>query len=53
MTTIPNFPCLLKSGLVLIAPASAALQRADALQYNLDTLSLTLQVKTGDGELSR
>jgi hypothetical protein len=53
MTTFPNSPQLLKGGLVLIGPASAAVQRTILLQYNTDTLSRTLQVQTGGGEFSR
>jgi hypothetical protein len=45
MTTFPRSPRLLKGGLVLIDPASAAVQRIIVLQYNPDTLSRTLQVQ--------
>src|SRR5262245_7312867 len=45
MTTFPGSPRLIKSGLVLIDAATAAVQRVIALQYNPDTLTRTLQVK--------
>lgn len=45
MTTFPNSPRLLKGGIVLIDPETAAVQRIIALQYNPDTLSRTLQVQ--------
>ncbi|CAI4033590.1 hypothetical protein DNFV4_04031 [Nitrospira tepida] len=45
MSTFPNSPRLLKGGLVLIDPDTAAVLRVIALQYNPDTLSRTLQVK--------
>jgi hypothetical protein len=45
MTTFPNSPRLLKGGIVLIDPNTAAVPRAIALQYNPDTLSRTLQVQ--------
>jgi len=42
---------LIKGGLVLIEPASSAVQRVITLQYNPDSLSRTLQVQAigGDG----
>lgn len=43
MTTFPNSPRLLKGGLVLIDPASGAVVRVIALQYNPDSLTRTLQ----------
>jgi hypothetical protein len=43
MSSSPSSPRLLKSGIVLIDPESAAVQRIFALQYNPDTLSRTLQ----------
>jgi hypothetical protein len=49
MTSFPNSPRLLKGGIVLIDPTTAAVLRIIALQYNPDTLSRTLQVK-GMGE---
>lgn len=45
MTTFPNSPRLLKGGIVLIDPTTAAVQRVIALQYNPDTLTRTLQVQ--------
>ena len=50
MTTFPRSPRLLKGGLVLIDPVTAAVQRIIVLQYNPDTLSRTLQVQAvGEG----
>lgn len=50
MTTFPNSPRLLKGGIVVIDPASGAVQRVIALQYNPDTLARSLQPKTaGEG----
>jgi hypothetical protein len=49
MTTFPRSPRLLKGGLVLIDPTTAAVRRIIVLQYNPDTLSRTLQVQ-GVGE---
>ena len=43
MTTFPNAPRLLKGGLVLLDPATSAVQRVIVLQYNPDTLTRTLQ----------
>lgn len=45
MSTFPNSPKLLKGGIVLIDPDSAAVQRIIVLQYNPDSLSRTFQVK--------
>ena len=47
-------PKLLRSGLVLVDPASGAVRRVITLQYNPDSLSRSLQVQgTGDaGERS-
>ncbi len=45
MTTFPNSPRLLKGGIVLIDPATGAVQRVIVLQYNRDSLSRTLQVQ--------
>lgn len=50
MTTNPNTPKLLKSGLVLIDPQSARVLRVISLQYNPDSLSRSLQVQTAGGE---
>jgi hypothetical protein len=45
MTTFPGSPRLIKGGIVLIDPDTAAVQRIIALQYNPDTLTRTLQVQ--------
>jgi len=50
MTSFPNSPRVVKGGLVLVDPASAAVRRVIALQYNPDSLSRTLQVQSmGEG----
>ena len=50
MTGFPGSPRLLKGGIVLIDPTTAAIVRVITLQYNPDTLSRTLQVQAMDGE---
>jgi hypothetical protein len=45
MTGFGNSPRLLKAGLVLLDPESAALRRIITLQYNPQTLTRTLQVQ--------
>ena len=45
MTTFPGSPRVLKGGIVLIDPESAAILRVIVLQYNPDTLSRTLAPK--------
>jgi hypothetical protein len=50
MSTFPNSPKLIKGGIVLIDPDSAAVQRIIVLQYNPDSLSRTLQVKGAGAE---
>jgi hypothetical protein len=50
VTTFPNSPALLKGGLVLVDPTTAAVRRVIALQYNPDTVTRTLQVK-GAGQV--
>jgi hypothetical protein len=50
MTTFPRSPRLLKGGLVLIDPDTAAIVRVIALQYYPDTLSRTLQAQAGGAE---
>ena len=50
MTTFPNSPAVLKGGLVLIDPVTAAVLRVIALQYNPDTVTRTLQVKAAGQE---
>lgn len=52
MTGFPGSPRLVKGGLVLIDPTTAAVRRVIVLQYNPDSLSRTLQAKafsSGDG----
>jgi len=46
MSTFPNSPLLLKAGLVLIDPTTAAIQRIITLQYNPDTLTRSLQAQS-------
>lgn len=43
MSSFPNSPKLVKGGIVLLDPVSAAVQRIIVLQYNPDSLSRTLQ----------
>jgi hypothetical protein len=50
MTAFPNSPRLIRGGIVLIDPDTAAVQRVIALQYNPDTLSRTLQVQAFSGD---
>jgi len=50
MSSFPNSPKLLKGGIVLIDPVSAAVKRIIALQYNPDSISRTLQVQGAGGE---
>jgi hypothetical protein len=50
MSTFPNSPRLLKGGIVLIDPATSAVRRIIALQYNPDSVSRTLQAKGVAGE---
>jgi len=46
MTNFPGSPRILKGGLVLIDPDTSAVQRIIVLQYNPDTVSRTLQIKS-------
>jgi hypothetical protein len=46
MTSFPGSPRLLKGGIVLIDPTTAAIQRIIALQYNPDTLTRSLQAQS-------
>jgi len=46
MTTFPNTPKVLRGGLVLADPSSGAIQRVISLQYNPDSISRTLQIKS-------
>jgi hypothetical protein len=45
MSSFPGSPKTLKGGIVLIDPATSAVQRIIALQYNPDTVTRTLQIK--------
>jgi hypothetical protein len=45
MTAFPRSPRVLKGGIVLIDPVSAAVQRIIVLQYNPDTLTRSFQVQ--------
>jgi hypothetical protein len=50
MSSFPGSPRLVKGGIVLIDPVSAAIRRMIVLQYNPDSLSRTLQVQAlGEG----
>ncbi|MES2741989.1 MAG: hypothetical protein V4754_13695 [Pseudomonadota bacterium] len=53
MSTFPNSPRIVKGGLVLLDPTTAAVLRIIALQYNPDTLSRTLQMQAAGGEGDR
>jgi hypothetical protein len=48
MSTFPNSPLLLKGGIVLVDPTTAAIVRVITLQYNPDTLTRTLQPQSVD-----
>lgn len=50
MSSFPNSPKLLKGGIVLLDPASGAVQRIISLQYNPDSLTRTLQIQGTGGE---
>lgn len=50
MSAFPGSPRLLRAGLVLIDPETAAVLRIIALQYNPDTLTRSLQIKGVSGE---
>lgn len=45
MSSFPDSPRLIKGGLVLVDPTTAAVLRIIALQYNPDTMTRTLQIK--------
>jgi hypothetical protein len=45
MSTFPNSPKLLKGGIVLLDPDTAAVKRIISLQYNPDTLTRSLQIQ--------
>jgi hypothetical protein len=46
----PNFPRMLRGGIVLVDIDTAAVQRVIILQYNPDTLTRSLQVQGATGE---
>jgi len=50
MSSFPGSPRLLRGGLVLIDPETAAVLRIIALQYNPDALTRSLQIKGVSGE---
>lgn len=50
MSTFPGSPRLLKGGIVLLDPQTGAVLRIIPLQYNPDTLTRTLQVKSAGAE---
>jgi hypothetical protein len=50
VTGFPGSPRVVKGGIVLIDPTTAAVVRVIVLQYNPDTLSRTLQVQAMEGE---
>jgi hypothetical protein len=50
MTGFPGSPRLVKGGLVLMDPATAAVRRVIVLQYNPDTLSRSFQIKAFSSE---
>jgi hypothetical protein len=50
MSTFPGSPHILKGGIVLINPETAAVERIITLQYNPDTLTRSFQVKGAGGE---
>ena len=50
MTTFPGSPRLLRGGIVLVDPETAAVQRIIALQYNPKTLSRSLEVQSVQAE---
>src|SRR5262250_2006049 len=49
MSSFPNSPRLVKSGIVTMDPDTTALQSVIALQYNPDSLSRTLQIQAVQG----
>jgi len=50
MTGTPTSPRLIRGGIALVDPSSAAVQRVIVLQYNPDTLSRSFQVQSvGEG----
>jgi hypothetical protein len=45
MSTFPNSPRLIKGGIVLLDPETAAVRGIISLQYNPDTLTRSLQIQ--------
>jgi hypothetical protein len=52
MTSFPNSPKLIKGGLVVLDPGTAAIRKTIALQYNPDTLTRSYQVQGAGGDAS-
>jgi hypothetical protein len=50
MSAFPGSPRLLKGGIVLVDPDTGAVRRIIALQYNPDSLSRSLQVKSAGSD---
>ena len=50
MSNFPGTPRVVKGGIVLINPQTAAVERIIPLQYNPDTLTRSLQVRSVGGE---
>jgi hypothetical protein len=50
MSTFPNSPRLLKGGIVLLDPVSGSVRKTIALQYNPDTLTRSLQIRSVPGD---
>jgi hypothetical protein len=46
MSTFPNSPKLVRGGLVLVDPSSGAVRRVITLQYNPDSITRSLQIKS-------
>ncbi len=52
MTSFPNSPRLIKGGIVVVNPETSAVIRIIPLQYNPDSLTRTLQTKTGTSDIA-
>ncbi|MEJ2004866.1 MAG: hypothetical protein P8X57_07865 [Cyclobacteriaceae bacterium] len=52
MTSFPRSPRILKGGIVLLDPESAAIKRIIPLQYNPDSITRSLQIKGMESEES-
>jgi hypothetical protein len=50
MSTFPNSPKLVRGALVLVDPSSGAVRRVITLQYNPDSISRSLQIKSTAAE---